>query len=190
MAEVKGPLLAGWLQFLKTRYGEAAVAAATERLRDEDKGRLAVRFLASSWYPYDTIHSLRRLTGALAATQPPDPTLPVQVGRAMARHAFTGVYGPLLKKAPAEQVAQFSSTADFFFREARRLESRMVDASTCAVRYVYEAEATPTAGMCASTAGFWCEALELAGAREVAFEHTRCRARGDPFCEFTFSWPP
>jgi len=66
----------------------------------------------------------RRLTGMLAGAEAGDPQLAVKIGRAMAHDAFTGVYRPLLKKNPAEQVAQLPSIADFFFRETRKLESR------------------------------------------------------------------
>jgi hypothetical protein len=190
MAEVRGPLLIGWLLFLNERYGEETVATAMAGLEPEDRRALETRFLASSWYPYATMHSLRRLTRALAARRPADPDLAVQIGRAMARHAFTGVYKPLLRQDPAAQVQQFATTAEFFFRDTRTLESRMTSAASCLARYLYEKAATPGPGMCASMAGFWCQTLELAGARQVEFEHPRCQVRGDVGCEFTFRWRP
>lgn len=189
MAEVRGPLVIGWLEFLKERYGEAAVAASLDGLTSEDRKALAVRFLASSWYSYDTLHSLRRLTRGVVAGRPPDPGLPVEIGRAMARHAFRGVYRPLLKEDPARQVEQFQTTTDYFFRAARKLEAWMTSATSCVARYHYEAEATPTAGICTSVGGFWCQTLELAGAGAVGFDHPQCQAQGAPFCEFTFRWP-
>ena len=106
----------------------------------------------------------------------------------MAHDAFTGVYRPLLKNSPAEQVAQLASTAEFFFRDTRRLESRMIDATSCVVRYVYEEGATPTTAICSSTGGFWCQTLELTGAKAVTFEHPHCFLQGGALCEFLFRW--
>jgi len=186
VAEIKGLLLNGWMRFLRERFGAEPVAQAIETLGPEDQRLLSSVFLPSSWYRYDALHGLRRLTRLLAT--PADRNLAVEIGRAMAHQAFTGVYRPLLCKDPSKQVEQFPATADFFFRETRKLETEMLDASSCIVRHVYQGGARPTRAICASTMGFWGQTLELAGASKVESEHPRCAAQGGSVCEYAFRW--
>ncbi|HVY48789.1 MAG TPA: V4R domain-containing protein [Minicystis sp.] len=40
------------------------------------------------------------------------------------------------------------------------------------------------AALCRGLAGYLARALELAGAEDVVIDETRCRARGEPVCEF------
>ncbi|UQA57593.1 4-vinyl reductase [Polyangium aurulentum] len=44
------------------------------------------------------------------------------------------------------------------------------------------------AALCRELSGYLCRTLELLGGREVSLEHTRCRARHDPSCEFRARW--
>jgi hypothetical protein len=106
----------------------------------------------------------------------------------MAEYVFTGVYRSLLVKDPAKQVEKFSWIRDFFFKEARELETEMTGQSRCLVRYRYEAGATPTRSICESLSGFWSRTLELAGASEVKPSHPKCVTGGNDCCEFVFQW--
>jgi len=186
MAEVKGVLLNGWMRFLKKRFGDAAVAAALQACSPEDRAILSGVFLAASWYPYDFLHTLRRLTRSLA--RPTDQHLATEIGRAMANHVFTGVYHPLLAQAPSQRVEMFQVTVEFSYREAIRVDARMIDDTSCAVRYVYEGGARPSRAICESIAGFWSQTLELTGASSAEYEHPECMAGGHPSCQFTFRW--
>jgi hypothetical protein len=42
--------------------------------------------------------------------------------------------------------------------------------------------------ICAVVLGYIKGGLQLGGAKDLTVEHTLCRFRGDPFCEFTASW--
>ena len=42
--------------------------------------------------------------------------------------------------------------------------------------------------LCRELVGYMSRTLELLGAREVMFDHPRCRARGEPTCEFRARW--
>src|SRR5215212_674358 len=98
MAQIKGILLKAWKDFLKNRYGDAAVQDALNSLDAEDRMLLSPIFLPSGWYPYSTLHSLRKLTRPLVT--PSDKNLSVEIGRFMAEYVFTGVYRSLLEKDP------------------------------------------------------------------------------------------
>lgn len=186
MAEVKGILLNGWVKFLKDRYGEEAVAKALGGLSPEDRRLVPARFLDASWYPFDALHTLRKLTRPLVKRADGDIT--VEIGRFMAQHAFTGVYRPLLAHDPIKQVQKFTSIGEFFFREARKLETEITGPASCLVRYRYEAGAKPTRAICASLSGFWSRSIELAGASNVKASHPKCFAAGSDCCEFAFEW--
>lgn len=188
MAKVKGVLLNGWMRFLKKRFGEAAVTTAIEGCSPEERRSLTRVFLPSSWYPFESLHLLRRLTRSLAG--PTDLTLGFEIGRAMARHLFTGVYHTLLTHEPSAQVQQFRTTAEFCYQESVRLEATMLDSSSCVVRYRYDEGASANRAICESIAGFWTETLEMSGALNVESAHPECLARGGRQCEYSFKWRP
>lgn len=186
MAEVKGILLNGWVKFLKERYGEQAVANALSGLSPEDHRLVPAVFLDASWYPFDALHALRKVTRPLVTRADGDIT--VEIGRFMAQHAFTGVYRSLLAHDPIKQVQKFTSIGEFFFHEARKLETEITGPASCLVRYRYEAGAKPTRAICASLTGFWSRSIELAGASKVKAFHPKCAAAGSDCCEFSFEW--
>jgi predicted hydrocarbon binding protein len=188
MAEIKGALLKAWISFLNERYGAQAVQRATAGLNPSDRALLATQFLDSSWYPYDTLHSLRRLTRPLVTSG--DGDLAPAIGRHMAQQVFTGVYKSLLVGDPIKQVQKFAWISEFFFRETRKLETEITGAQSCVVRYRYEGGANPTRAICASLLGFWSRTLELAGARNLKGAHTKCVAEGASCCEFVLEWQP
>ena len=186
MAEIKGILLNGWVKFLKDKYGDETVAKATAALEPEDRRLVPAMFLDASWYPYDSLHALRRLTRPLIKKGDGDITS--EIGRYMAQYAFTGVYKSLLAHDPIKQVEKFASIGEFFFRDARKLETELTSPTSCLVRYRYQPGAKPTRAICGSLTGFWSRSIELAGASRVNGSHTKCYAAGADCCEFAFDW--
>lgn len=188
MAEIKGVLLNSWMVFLKNRYGDQAISDSLKRLDAEDRFLLSSPFLPSTWYKYETLHALRRLTQPLAA--PAEQNLSVEIGRFMAEYVFTGVYRSFLVKDPAKQLKKFSWIGDFFFQEARKLETDIISESRYRVRYRYEEGAKPTRAICESLTGFWSKTLELSGVSKVKSTHPSCVTRGADCCEFIFDLEP
>lgn len=188
MAEIKGVLLNSWMVFLKNRYGEQAITDSIKGLDAEDRFLLSAPFLPSTWYKYETLHALRRLTQPLA--KPADRNLSVEIGRFMAEYVFTGVYRSFLVKDPAKQLNKFSWIGDFFFQEARKLETEIISESRYLVRYRYELDAKPTRAICESLTGFWSRTLELSGVSKVKSTHPTCVTRGAGYCEFLFDLEP
>jgi hypothetical protein len=186
MAEVKGILLTAWVDFLKNRYGAQTVTQAISTLEAADHLRVSAPFLASSWYPYDTLNALRMLTRGLAT--PADQNLSIEIGRIMAAHVFTGVYRSLLAKTPAQQVEKISWIRDFFFKDSLLMETELTSPTSCLVRYRYDPNAKPTRSICESLNGFWSQTLELAGAAKIKAAHQKCAAKGGDCCEFVFAW--
>ena len=186
MAEIKGVLLNSWNGYLKERFDGAAIAAKMLLLDARDHALLASPFLDSSWYPYETLAAFRNLLRLLKPN--PGPETPLELGRFMARHAYSGVYRSLIVKDPIKQVEKFAWVDELFFRGVRKLESEATGPASCLVRYRYEPQVKPSRGMCASLVGFWSEMLEMAGAIGVKGAHPKCSASGSDRCEFTFTW--
>lgn len=186
MAEVKGVLLNAWMLLLRNRYGDAAIAEAINKLGPEDRHLFSSPFLASSWYPFEALNALSRLTRLLA--DPAEKGLAFEIGRFMAEHVYTTVYRSQMADDPIKQVQRYGWINDMLFRGARRQEAQILSLSSCAVRYYYPEEAKPSWGFCISNAGFWSKMLEMAGAGRVRASHPKCMANGDEYCEFILEW--
>ncbi|MGH9824527.1 MAG: V4R domain-containing protein [Blastocatellia bacterium] len=186
MGEIKGVLLDAWFRLLKLKYGEDAVNQAMTTLNPDDRALLAGRFLASSWYPFNSLQALRRLTRSVVVD--PDPNLVIEIGRFMAHEACTGVYRSLIAKNPEKMVERFNWVEEMLFNNARMLESELTEPKTALVRYLYTTGLKPTTAICDSHVGFLQELVELAGAKNAVVKQIRCAARGDSVCEFSFKW--
>ena len=186
MPQVKGVLLDAWTTLLNERYGRQAVDQALTGLKDADRNLLSPHFLPSSWYPFDTLHSLRRLTRLLAT--PADGDLVVEIGRYMAQRACTGVYKSLVAKNPVKQAEKLPMVEELLFSGARTMEVEATSASSCLIRLRYQGDLKPTGAICTSHIGFYIRVFELAGAANVNCNHTKCAGGGDEFCEFLFTW--
>ena len=186
MAEIKGVLLNAWMNLLKNRYGEPAVADAFKTVSHKDPLIQSSMFLPTSWYPYSSLQVLREVTRMLST--PNVPTRSAEVGGCMAEYVFTGVYRSFLIKDPLQQIEKFPTIKQFFFRDTYELETEIAGASRCLVRYRYEAGTKPTRAICESLGGFWSKALELAGASQTRFAHPQCVINGNQCCEFVLDW--
>ena len=100
------------------------------------------------------------------------------------------MYRTLLARDPIKQVEKFTSIGEFFFHDARTLETEINGPVSCLVRYRYESGAKPTRAICASLSGFWSRSIELAGASKVTASHPNCVAAGADCREFLFDWHP
>jgi hypothetical protein len=185
MPEVKGVLLNGWMQFLKSRFGDEEVNRGLELIDKADRSVLTAGFLDSSWYPFDTQRAISRLTRSIATSA--DQNLSIELGGFMAEYAFTRVYRSLLTNQPRKQV-ESAWIDEMLFRGVRRVESAMTGPSSCVLRYYYDQEVEPTAAICASTIGFCVREAELAGAGGVRVTHPNCAVRGADCCEVMMEW--
>ena len=186
MGDTKGIVLAAWMDFLNQRYGQASLAGAIKTLSPDDQALLSAPFLPSSWYPYNTLHALRRVTRALVT--PADQNLGVEIGRFMADHVFTGIYRSVFVHDPVKMIEKFSWVGDLFYQEVRDLDTEIVSDTHVLVRHRHKSGSKPTRAICESLQGFYGRTLELAGALAVRHTHPKCLARADDCCEFVFEW--
>lgn len=189
MAEVKGVQLKAALMFLRVRYGEQAVNEAIDLLSPADRALLPPLLLDSNWYPNSVWRAVRRVSRMLMRdTETGGDDFPFELGKYLAQYAFTGVYKSLLEKTPIKQIEKFSSIKDFFSRDTRDVETKMLSNASCLVRYHYEKGAQVTRSTCVSSKGFWVRTLELTGASDVKATHPKCVIDGKNYCEFLFEW--
>src|ERR1700751_3270981 len=104
-------MLNAWLSFLKTRYGDQAVAAAAGKRAAEDRLQLEKVILDSSWYPIETTRLLSKLQAAINDKS----DVAQESGRYMAEYVFTGVYRMFLARDPLSQGKKIMQASNYFY---------------------------------------------------------------------------
>jgi hypothetical protein len=188
LAEVKGTMVKGWLNFLKERYGESKVSSAIEKLDPSDRSTLISPILDSSWYPLELQSALSKLTRTLRSAL--DRDVATQLGRYMAEYAYTRVYANQLMDGPIKQGQSFGWVDKLLYQGLRKCEPEVTGPSSLVVRYYYERGIKPGEGECTSIAGFIARQMEMTGAFNVKCSHPKCLATGTArdCCEFGVKW--
>jgi hypothetical protein len=176
--QIKGNVLASRLGFVRARGGEPAVDAVLARLPPADRDVLRGWILPISWYPIDLN---LRLDDAIAAVLSPQDRarIFIEMGRASADASLLGAQRPYFLLRTAPQI--YTS----YYRVGRRTYERTGECS--AVLRTFDAESV-TATDCLTVVGWHQRAIELSGGTDVRVVERRCRARGDPNCEYACEW--
>lgn len=187
MPEVKGVVLDAWMILLNERFGSQTVSDKVALLSPEDKTLVSTKFLASGWYPFQTLYSLRMLTRQLYSRN--DRDFDIEIGRHMARHAFTGVYKILVAKNPIKQAERLTQLNELLFSGGRKMEVELAGPESCLVRYWYTDGMAGSRAICGSHVGFISEIMSLSGAINIrCIRQPKCVANGDDCCELLFEW--
>jgi uncharacterized protein (TIGR02265 family) len=182
---IRGSVLSSRLKFVREKGGSGARDRVLARLPSEDQEVLRSWIQGSSWYPFDLN---RRLDDAIAAELSPGDRASIflEMGRASAeanllasQRAFVKAGDPqfLLQGAPQIYAA--------YYAQGRRVYEKTDE--TSAVLRTHDAESV-TAEDCLTVVGWHVRAIELCGGKNVKVVETRCRARGDAFCEYRCEW--
>jgi len=182
---IKGNVLLARLEFVRERGGEPAVGAVLARLGRRDQEVLRGWILPIAWYPLDLN---LRLDDAIAAVLSPEDRARVfvEMGRASADANLGGAQRPFVKEGdPHFLLANVPRIFSAYYAQGRSEYARTGD--TSAVIRTHDAEVV-TASDCLTAVGFYARAIERSGGEDVKVVETRCRARGDPFCEWRCEW--
>lgn len=182
---IKGNVLISRLAFVRERGGEPAVEAVLSRLSRQDQDALRGWILPIGWYPLDLN---LRLDDAIAGVLSPEDRsrVFVEMGRASADASLGGSQKPYVKEGdPHFLLANSARLYATYYAVGRREYERTGDGS--AVLRTLDAEGV-NATDCLTVVGWHQRAIELSGGRDVKVVETRCRTRGDPFCEYTCTW--
>lgn len=183
--QIKGNVLASRLGYVRAKGGEPAVEAVLARLTEADREVLRGWILPISWYPLDLN---LRLDDAIARVLSPHDRSRVflDMGRASAQASLTGAQSPYVKAGdPHFLLRNAPHIYSAYYRVGRRTYERTGDCS--AVLRTFDAESV-TATDCLTVAGWHERAIEISGGRHVRVVESKCRARGDPNCEYVCEW--
>jgi serine/threonine-protein kinase len=135
---------------------------------------------ALGWEPIEAFVELLDRTASLMA---PDD-LARMVGRATIHATFARFFGANPASLPVETVMRAAPTFWGRYHSWSRLELGL--AAPRHVELSLLGESLPP--LCALTGAQLVRVAELAGARDVALSHARCRSLGAPECSFVLAW--
>ena len=184
-ARIKGSVLIARLNLLKKQGGPARVEEVLRRLGAEDRKVLEGVLMPIGWYPLELN---LRLDAAIAEALPPRDRARafVEMGRSSAEDNLNGPHHVFIRKGDPHFLL---SHAPEIYRLYYAVGSRSYDKTgpragvlrTLGAENVTEAD-------CLTIVGWYQRAIELSGGQDVRVEHTQCRARGKPLCEYTCAW--
>jgi uncharacterized protein (TIGR02265 family) len=183
--QIKGNVLASRLEYVRAKGGEPAVEAVLARLPAADQEVLRGWILPISWYPLELN---LRLDDAIAAVLSPHDRSRVflDMGRASADASLPGPQRPYVKAGDPHFLLRSSPQIyGAYYRVGRRTYERTGECS--AVLRTFDAESV-TATDCLTVVGWHERAIELSGGKDVRVVERKCRARGDPNCEYACEW--
>ena len=179
---IKGTSLASFLSFLETEYGAPRHKAFLATLEPNLRKRCEGLILASAFYPYAELEMV-----ALLARQyfGGDVDFFHRSGTHNAVVGLTGVYQALLARP----------TPIDFLRAAERAWSQFADTGAVRVEVIDDGRSIvrieglpPSEVLCARQTGFFEKSLEMAHAKKLKIQKTKCNVRGDAACEWTMAW--
>ena len=182
---IKGGVLVSRLAYIPAVGGAGALLRVMARLSAADREILQGYLLPTSWYPLDLNLRLdNAIAEELFAHDPRSGFL--EMGRASAQKSLTGSQSMFLKAGdPHFLLAQAQVIYRMYYAVGKRSYEKSGPKS--AVLRTSDAEAVTTTD-CLTVVGWHIRALELCGASGVVVTEPRCRAKGDPVCEYELSW--
>jgi hypothetical protein len=178
---VRGVGLAGAIGFVKQAYGTAAHEAVLARLPPEEAAAFAdVR--SAAWKPLRSLSAYIETARALHGAD--DATFALRLGFFIGQYTRRdGGFHPML--VTPEVAMRMAPVVWKAVYDAGRMEFE-IEGREGGVARVYDFPARPA--LCAVNAAI-IEGLASDDARRARVVETRCRSRGDEFCEFDVTWP-
>ncbi len=182
---IKGNVLLARLKYVREVGGDHALQAVLARVPPDDAKVLGGWVLPISWYPLDLY---LRLDAAIASVMSPNDRKSVflAMGRASADANLTGPQRPFLREGDPHFLLQAAPQIyAAYYAVGRRAYEKT--GPTSGVLTTHDAE-NVTETDCLTVVGWHARAIELCGGKDVKVVETRCRARGDPVCEYRCDW--
>ncbi len=182
---IKGHVLLSRLAYVRERGGEPALETVLARLPQADRDALRGWILPIAWFPLELN---LRLDDAIATVFSPEDRTRVflEMGRASADANLGGSQKPFVKEGDPHFLLSSAPRIYAAYYQVGRREYEKTG-PTSAVLRTYDAESV-TAADCLTVVGWHERAIALCGGKEPTVVETRCRARGDPHCEYRCSW--
>ncbi|HEX5744984.1 MAG TPA: TIGR02265 family protein [Archangium sp.] len=184
-ARIKGSVLITRLNLLMKQGGTGRLQQVLQRLPPADRKVLEGVIMPIGWYPLELN---LRLDAAIAdALSPRDRNKAfVEMGRASAEENLNGPHHVFIRKGDPHFLLSHSPE---IYRLYYAVGSRSYEKSgpRSAVLRTLGAESVTEAD-CLTIVGWYERAIEMSGGRGVRVEQTKCRARGNGYCEYHCSW--
>lgn len=182
---IKGNVLLSRMKYVRQQGGESAMEAVFNRLTKEDQAVLRGWILPIGWYPLDLN---LRLDDAIAKVLSPDDRSRVflEMGRASADANLGGPQKPFVREGEPHFLLSSAPQIYAAYYAVGRREYSKTGPKSATLR-THDAESV-TATDCLTVVGWHVRAIELCGGKNVKVVETKCRTKGDPYCEYQCSW--
>ena len=184
MANVKGSALSSRVLWVQLNHGAAGVDRLVAQSSPELRATLLAGVQKARWYPFEQfielITTIDRLFGK------GDGGLVLELARHGADANLTTIYRLFFKVGTTHWILGRAVRLWSAHYDSGYLEVMTRGPKTAVLRV--RAFATPHPVHCLSVMGWAQRSIELSGGKNVQSVETRCRTRGDEFCQFESTW--
>ncbi len=182
--KVKGNIVKAREVFVRERFGDDSWERVLAALPEADRKVLTGIVTNSAWFDFEMA---RRLDDAIVSVLGHGRTeVFEEIGRASAVANLTTVHKRLLAPGnPQEFMAKANLIYQFYYDRGRRTYE--ATGPTSGVMTTYDAE-TFSQMDCLTVVGWYKQALEMCGAKNIMVSEETCRALGGSVCRYVFSW--
>lgn len=182
--QVKGAAVLSRLAFVREEFGEEGWNRVLEALQQEDREVMRGRLLSASWYPFELNRRLdeaivERLGGG-------DAKIFERLGARSATENLTGPHAAFLSPGDPQRFLALTGQIYRFYYDVgeRTYEATGPTSGVITTRGAETFSETD----CMTVIGWYVQALEMCGAKDVAMVEETCRARGGEHCRYRLSW--
>jgi hypothetical protein len=182
--QVKGSVLRARKEFVIDHFGEQGWQTVLAALQDEDRDFWQDVIITSDWYDFVIGERLDKTIVSVLGKG--NERVFEQIGAKSAKRNLTGVHRSFLSPGNPQSFMHMANTIYKFYYDTGYREYEETGA-TSGVMTTFEAE-TFSIPDCLTVIGWYREALQMCGAKNIKIFEDICRARGGAFCRYHFNW--
>ena len=182
MAQVKGTVFVTTRTWVLTRAGEEGWRRVLSALTPEDRAVVETA-LPVGWYDLLVEDRLNRVVDRTLGRG--DLALMALIGRFGAEHEMKSFYRFFLKALTPANVVERGTE---FWRRYQDTGTWATSREGTRVRAALHDWGSKDVATHIRLTAYLGRLIEMTGAHNTKIEHSRCRLRGDAYCEFTGSW--
>lgn len=182
--QIKGFILHSRKEFVIENFGIEAWEKVLASLPDQDRSVYQGFIMTSNWYDFEIG---KRLDEAIVEVLGKgSDNVFEEIGRKSAKRHLGSIHAGFLTPGDPQAFLQKTSTIyDFYYDKGYREYDQTGPNSGIFTTYQAETFSVPD---CLTVIGWYKEALEMCGAKNVRIEEKNCRAKGDDVCQYHVEW--
>jgi len=182
--KIKGFILHSRKEFVIDNFGLDAWDKVISDLPEEDKKIYRGFILTSNWYDFDIG---KRLDEAIVRVLGQGSSEEFEkIGRKSAQRHLTGIHASFIEAGNPQAFLKKAEMIYEYYYDTGYREYRETGPNS-GILTTYDAETYSTPD-CLTVIGWYKEALEMCGAKNVSIIEETCRANGDPYCQYVVEW--